>query len=385
MLSKPTTEEYINLIARDAQPIYPLDAAAIVNLADLHIDYPEVDADGNLKNPPLQFFEAGTGHGSLSLQILKTLHPANCFVKQANGEIDLSKRGAVLHTIDCKEAHSARGAITVNKFKKGMYSNDVEFHVSESPTKWLEEESAEYAALSKPTEDLLEFEDKEAFLSGAFLDMGGFDEHLRSVAKHLKLDAPLVIFCPSISQIMQALQLLLENPDIKLNFVRTVQLLDGAGGGLKEWDTRTAYIKATGKTGWVCRPKVGVRVCGGGFVMVFRKRAINLDIEKELQEMEESARLLEELKEKERAEAKEKTREERIARRAARREAAESEAGAEVTNAESEIQEDGPKTPLSSTSEQIESITKGEPVAEAKDEDKNVGKTDENKPEDTKV
>ncbi|GME84895.1 unnamed protein product [Ambrosiozyma monospora] len=272
MLSKPTTEEYINLIARDAQPIYPLDAAAIVNLADLHIDYPEVDADGNLNNPPLQFFEAGTGHGSLSLQILKTIHPANCFVKQPNGEIDLSKRGAVLHTIDCRENHSARGAITINKFRRGMYSNDVEFHVSESPTKWLEEESTEYAALSKPTEDLLEFEDKEAFLSGAFLDMGGFDEHLRSVAKHLKLDAPLIIFCPSISQIMQALELLLKNPDIKLNFVRTVQLLDGAGGGLKEWDTRTAFIKATGKTGWVCRPKVGVRVCGGGFVMRRKNR-----------------------------------------------------------------------------------------------------------------
>ncbi|GME83248.1 unnamed protein product [Ambrosiozyma monospora] len=119
--------------------------------------------------------------------------------------------------------------------------------------------------------------------------------------------------------------------------------------------------------------------------MVFKKRAINLDIEKELQEMEESARLLEELKAKEKAEAKEKTREERIARRAARREAAEFEAGSETSKTDVEVQEDGPKTPLSSISVTIKSIPKEEPVAEAKDEDKNVGKTDESKPEDTKA
>ncbi|GMG21421.1 unnamed protein product [[Candida] boidinii] len=78
---------------------------------------------------------------------------------------------------------------------------------------------------------------------------------------------------------MEALYTVDADPDTKLHFVKTVQLLDGVGGGLKEWDTRKAFIRASGEVGWVCRPKVGIRVVGGGFVIIFKKAANNILLE----------------------------------------------------------------------------------------------------------
>ncbi|AOA62058.1 Putative tRNA A58 N-methyltranspherases [Komagataella phaffii CBS 7435] len=78
MCYKPSLEEYVNLTKRDAQPIYPFNAATIVQLADLNVDYPELERKQNgeycLKDEPLQFLECGTGHGSLTLAIAKSIH-----------------------------------------------------------------------------------------------------------------------------------------------------------------------------------------------------------------------------------------------------------------------------------------------------------------------
>ena len=284
IVSAPSTEEYINMTGRDAQPIYPYDASSMVALADIHMDYPEVDAEGNLVNPPYQFFEAGTGHGSLTLQICKAIHSANAYAKFSG---DLTKRGAILHSLDCNEHHSKTGQRTVTCFHNGMYKNDVEFHIAESPSEWLKNKASEWRSLWPHQKDELGLEEEQAFLSGAFLDMGGFEKHLQVVSKNLLLDAPLLIFCPSLSQVMDALKLIDATPDIRLQFVRTVQLPPGAGGGLKEWDTRKTFIKATAQEGWVCRPKVGVRVCGGGFILIFKKPALNIDIQRELQEIKD--------------------------------------------------------------------------------------------------
>lgn len=284
IVSAPTTEEYINMTGRDAQPIYPYDASSMVALADIHMDFPEVDAAGNLVNPPFQYFEAGTGHGSLTLQICKAIHSANAYAKFSG---DPAKRGAILHSLDCNERHSKTGQRTIAHFHNGMYKSDVEFHIAESPSEWLENEASEWRALWPRENEESGLEEKQAFLSGAFLDMGGFEKHLETVSKNLLLDAPLLIFCPSLTQVMDALKLIDANPDIRLQFVRTIQLPPGVGGGLKEWDTRKTFIKATGEEGWVCRPKVGIRVCGGGFILIFKKPTLNIDIHKELQEIKD--------------------------------------------------------------------------------------------------
>jgi tRNA A58 N-methylase Trm61 len=296
--SRPTLEQWITLSQRKAQPIYSFDAQAIVALTDLHIDYPDAPTEDGGKITPLQFLEAGTGHGSLTLAISKVLHPANALAHYAN---DSNLRGAVLHTIDCNGSHSITGKRTLKGFRRGMYLNNVEFHVADSPSSWITtdegKEWLERELISKK-EQKLEFDsdDKDAFLSGIFLDMPNYHEEMVKLAPYVKTGGFIIVFCPSITQIVDAIDAIAEENErlskleiptsLHLEHERTVQLLDGAGGGLKEWDTRRAFIRATGKIGYSVRPKVGVRTVAGGFVAVWRKlgKDVNLELERELME-----------------------------------------------------------------------------------------------------
>lgn len=299
--SRPTLEQWINLSSRKAQPIYSFDAQAIVSLADLHIDYIEPPLNDNDKITPLQFLEAGTGHGSLTLAISKALHPANALAHYAK---DLNLRGAILHSIDCNSSHSITGKRTVKGFRRGMYYNNVEFHVSESPSNWIKSDDGqnwlERELINKKllnlnsTNNFYDPDESNAFLSGIFLDMPNYHEEMIKLVPYLKTGGFIIVFCPSITQILDAIDLIaLENEKLnKLNpptslhleHERTIQLLDGAGGGLKEWDTRRAFIRATGKIGYSVRPKVGVRTVAGGFVAIWRKmgKEVNLELERDL-------------------------------------------------------------------------------------------------------
>jgi tRNA A58 N-methylase Trm61 len=259
-----STEDYINLSKRAAQPIYPLDAASIVTLADFHVDYPELDENNQLKHAPLQYLEAGTGHGSLTLAICNKIHAANCYLEK------FGQQGAILHSIDNNETHSNRGFKNLKNFKRGIYNNDVKFHLAESPTDWLLNHSSPFKALEKFEEDASEL-DREEFLSGAFLDMADLVPNLKQISINLKQDSPLIIFSPSVTQIVDVLKEVKSNKDIKMTHIRTVQLVPGIGGGLQDWDVRFVKIKANEETGLVCRPKVGTRVVGGGFVGIFKK------------------------------------------------------------------------------------------------------------------
>lgn len=245
-LTKPTLDDFVALSVRDAAPIYSQDAAMIVNLADLHVDYPEI-VDGKVVDVK-HFLEAGTGHGSLTLAIAKQIHLLNGFIRQ-NAEL----RGAVLHTIDNRELHSNRGKKNLKMFNRGIYSDDVEFHVADSPSSWL----------------LQSGRSNEEFLSGLFLDMPDPEQELDQISKNMRLNSPLTIFTPSVTQILKVIKHIQDNKsEIRLSFVGCYELQPG---GLREWDVRSTKIRATGEIGDVARPKVGVRVVGGGFVALFRK------------------------------------------------------------------------------------------------------------------
>ncbi|ODV97286.1 hypothetical protein PACTADRAFT_32759 [Pachysolen tannophilus NRRL Y-2460] len=282
---KPTLEDYVNLSARDAQPIYPLDANAIVNLADLHIDYPKLSEDGTKLAPgeyPIQILECGTGHGSLTIAISKILHPANCFIKMLGLE---NGRGAILHSIDNNLKHLQTGMKNLQKFENGIYFQNVEFHNSESPTEWLlnDLKSLKFKKMVDPN-IADEHESSKCFLNAIFLDMPNPHEHFTILSQHLRINAPLIIFCPSVTQILECIKTLNNDRSIKLSFNKCIEILPGVGGGLREWDTRFVQIRATGEQGTVCRPKVGSRVVGGGFVGIFRKLTEN---SKTLEEEEE--------------------------------------------------------------------------------------------------
>lgn len=236
LITHPTYEEYMIYRKRHAQPIYPLDSALIVALADIHVDVIEPDDE------PAHFLEAGTGHGSLTLSICKAIHCANPVGQP---------RGAILHSIDKNSTHIKTGYRNIRDFRRGMYLRDVEFHVEESPRAWLEKNPVQ--------------------LSGAFLDIPEAAPEIERIGQALKADAPLMIFCPHITQV-QCLERMVSSASTRiLTLINVVEIMPGMGGSLREWDVRTSIIKKTGEKVSICRPRVGSRVVGGGFVAMFRR------------------------------------------------------------------------------------------------------------------
>lgn len=298
-VSHPTLEEYINLTNRKAQPIYALDAASIVTLMDIHLDAPVVEWESNGKpkiKEVTQFLEAGTGHGSLSLAIAKQLQPSNVLSRIMPDADQVDYRGAILHSIDCNKSHSFQGKETVDGFRRGQYSQNVEFHLSDSPSEWLEtDECKKWSEKSIPIDkESIEFKSNgSSWLDGVFLDMPSYDKQLIRLCKDLKIDGKIITFCPSINQILDGIKEIDQYNEItiksldegegelpftsqggepaKMIHEKTIQLLPGMGGGLQEWDTRKTLIKATGETGYTVRPKVGMRTVAGGFISIWRK------------------------------------------------------------------------------------------------------------------
>ncbi len=257
----PTLEEYIKLRTRIAQPIYAYDAAAIANLLHLDPNFPQLKEDGvGLKEEPLQILEAGTGHGSLTLAICRTIHAANCYKKvQEDGTI--INRGAILHSIDRNKDHLVTGKNNVKYYKRGMYFDDVNFELSHSPTKWLKDNASKWS-------------NNKEFLSAAFLDLQEPGAHIEQIAEHLVTDAQLIIFCPSVTQIVEVYNTLLASKGtIHLSFEQTIQIAPGMGGGLTRWEIKNTIPKggSNAREAWICRPKVGSSVVGGGFIGILKK------------------------------------------------------------------------------------------------------------------
>ncbi|KAI7540611.1 hypothetical protein KC317_g17147, partial [Hortaea werneckii] len=154
------------------------------------------------------------------------------------------------------------------------------------------------------------------FLSHAFLDLPGAEEHLSSVAQALRTDGTLIIFNPSITQIMASFSKVKED-GLPLVLDRVIELGVNGGTGGREWDIRAVKPRAQHKKssigageddsgaedggvdgtsddvqeprmsdgregadegakdeGWkmVCRPKVGDSIVGGGFLGIFEKQ-----------------------------------------------------------------------------------------------------------------
>ena len=62
---------------------------------------------------------------------------------------------------------------------------------------------------------------------------------------------------------------------IDLTLTKTIELPPGNGGGTREWDVKTVFTRDSEENVSICRPKVGLKVVGGGFVGVFKKSSVN--------------------------------------------------------------------------------------------------------------
>lgn len=218
-------------------------------------------------------------------------------------------REAVVHTIDVVRKHSESAAKMIKGFRRGMYRDAIEFHIGDV-SEWIDTQFKERESVKIP------------FLSHILLDMPATNRHVEKAASALKVNGSLIVFTPSITQITSIVSVI-KRQYLPLQLDQVVELGKSMTGG-REWDVRAVKpraltraqdevrstptesggVQSTPRTSddrssdgepaeterhrheeagspstedkdWemVCRPKVGERVVGGGFLGVIMPSA----------------------------------------------------------------------------------------------------------------
>lgn len=286
-----------------------------MSLLDIHVDTPSSVSD---INPPLEILEAGTGHGALTLHLSRAIHAANpptpesppyttseevedpVYLGESVADLQESSleswkkaRRAIVHTLDISSKHSKHAQKIVRGFRRGMYVDNVDFHVGDVSS-WIADQKALRQA-------------EDSFLSHVFLDLPNADHHLANIAPVLHVDGILAVFNPSITQIVECVETIRE---YKMPYLLD-QVIELGAGTIREWDVRAVRPRATlkkaeeqeelesssdeesldpvkgqeargdelaedlakqaDKWAMVCRPRVGQQVVGGGFLGLWRR------------------------------------------------------------------------------------------------------------------
>ncbi len=321
----PSLEEYVTLTPRFVTPVYSSYASTIISLLDIHTEnYNATQSDTS--SPRIEILEAGTGHGSLTLHLARAIAAANpppptaeiphvrtpgrpFSQEKKDNDPDVltqawtewkSTRRAVIHTIEAVPSYSTHAEKMVRGFRRGLYWPHVDFYASDTKD-WLTQHS-------KYEEDEVEY------LDYVCLDMPNVHEQLRHVAPAMKDRARLVVFVPSITQIGDCVRAISEDA-LPLEMSKVLELGEGISNGRK-WDVRfvkprkasVSSIKQDAKQEedtvsseneasdtettneeipedeierlptskdqapvMICRPLVGERTFGGGFIALFTK------------------------------------------------------------------------------------------------------------------
>jgi tRNA (adenine57-N1/adenine58-N1)-methyltransferase catalytic subunit len=186
-----------------------------------------------------------------------------------------SNRKAIIHTVDISPVHSAHAQNIVQGFRHGVYAGNVDFYTGDLPVF--------FDMMFKNAQK------QSRFLSHILLDMPSSHEQLGLVANHMRNDAKLLVFNPSVTQIADCVQVV-HNRRLPLRLDRVVELAGSFSGG-RDWDVRIAQVKKPKQVkspSWlrrvldavmnrpphvnrsshaiVCRPMAGERIVVGGFV-----------------------------------------------------------------------------------------------------------------------
>ncbi|KAF9892024.1 hypothetical protein FE257_002988 [Aspergillus nanangensis] len=219
-----------------------------------------------------------------------------------------AQRKAILHTVDVSPKFSAHAEKIVHGFRRGLYAGNVDFYVGHVEN-WITQQKAQrqttsstgfFPSTKKPH--------VEPFLSYAILDMPAAHQRIPHVAPILRRDGILAVFMPSITQIGDCVDLI-RRQSLPFALEKVVELGAGISSG-RLWDVRFAVKKSRADpSSWaessdapgspsehesvvenemetppapdeppkgddsvlVCRPKVGSRIVGGGFVGIWRR------------------------------------------------------------------------------------------------------------------
>lgn len=282
---------------------------------------PVPDEQGDGQCASFEILEAGTGHGALTMYLSRAVSAFNppMTTLDADGyETWRDRRRAVIHTIDVSAKHSKHARKVVKEFRRGIYLHNVDFHVG-SVSDWV----TEYVQKSggRPR------------LAHAFLDLPSPVDHLDVVSSALLPSGKLMIFAPSITTILECYRTI-KMKQLDLYHSSTIEFGNNGATGGREWDLRQVIPRKSkpftrevlAETGtqsepeqhvgsratdasnepediplevaseeiaelssspeevvksesesredlkWVCRPKVGDRINGGGFLGIFIKR-----------------------------------------------------------------------------------------------------------------
>lgn len=227
-----------------------------------------------------------------------------------------SQRKAIIHTLDISSRHSDHAKKIVASFRQGLYAGNVDFHVGDLSA-WIQTQFAARAESQTDTE-------VKAFLSHVILDLPSTQRYIAQAASALHVDGCLLVFNPSITQITNCVEEI-RSKKLPLILDRVVELGAAMTGG-RRWDVRSVRPRAlieseaekekdpaianAVKTGlskgtitesqdspvqigsdvmgrdeeqarmlddqetgreMICRPKVGEKVTGGGFLGVWKK------------------------------------------------------------------------------------------------------------------
>lgn len=216
-------------------------------------------------------------------------------------------RQAVLHTIEAVPSYSIHAEKVVRGFRRGLYWPHVDFHTGDVKD-WVAQHL-----------------EKEESLHHVILDMPGVHNRLAHVSPAMRDDAKLIVFVPSVTQIADCLRVISEQ-SLPLKMVKVLELGEGISNGRK-WDVRfvmprkgraaatnpmteetvndvpvavsddtedstseesseeqtqedqiseadvTKSAAQDQQAVMVCRPLVGERTFGGGFIALFRKES----------------------------------------------------------------------------------------------------------------
>lgn len=218
-----------------------------------------------------------------------------------------SRRRAIVHTVDVAPSYSKHAEKIVRGFRRGLYAPHVDFYVSK-----VEDWVASQVFKRKDTSET----PFEPFLSHVLLDMPSSHLRIENVAPVMRTHGLLGVFCPSVTQIGDCVRIIKEK-NLPLAMDRVVELGTGISSG-RTWDLRLVVKRASSNDArpsedgpdaeergngpsdthegeqsapssellshpegldrvdanqpvMVCRPKVGERVVGGGFIGLWRR------------------------------------------------------------------------------------------------------------------
>ncbi|KAL8950767.1 MAG: hypothetical protein Q9222_003222 [Ikaeria aurantiellina] len=291
-------------------------------------------ASAPIGSPEIEILEAGTGHGALTLHLARAIHAANAgqtlplsyrnhalstilgrlasifpFARfgqdsrrdgsrtedgQSVTEARFSDCRAIIHTVEASRKYSEHATKVINGFRKGMYTRDIRFYVN-GVFEWVDMQ--------------MRARGLAPFLSYALLDLPSSHTCVEKVASALRVDGKLVLFNPSVTQINSAVELV-KTKRLPLQLDKVVEVGPSMTGG-RIWNVR--HVKPRSSTrenddeavaptqaeggqvsgtgdhighatiededaasddqGWrlICRPQVGDRTKGGGFVALWSK------------------------------------------------------------------------------------------------------------------